>query len=206
MVWVRAFGSDSVYITRYCSMKVPVLFQMPHAMTDKKILVDSGAMNNFIHPHLIKRLGLGTTPLEKPKKVWNVDGTTNRGGELTHYVDLEVKTGNEKQKMRFLITDLGDNDLILGYPWLSTFEPKFSWHDKVIDTHFLPIIIHSLDWKQQQQPTVACLVGGRWQRTHPTSTQQLVYHIKQAIADELEKEYVQAKGISMTVMSTTDVA
>ena len=87
-------------------MKVPISFQMSHAMTDKKILVDSGATNNFIHPCLVKRLGLGTNQLDKPKKVWNVDGTTNKGGELTHYMDLEVKTGDKKQKMRFLITDL----------------------------------------------------------------------------------------------------
>ena len=152
-------------------MKVPVSFRTSHAMTDKNILVDSGATNNFIHPRLVKRLSLGTNQLEKPKKVWNVDGTTNRGGELTHYVDLEVKTGNEKQKMRFLITDLGDDDLILGYPWLSTFEPKFSWHEGVIDTRFLPIIVHSLDWKQRQQPAVARIVGGRRQKANHTPTQ-----------------------------------
>ena len=59
-------------------------------MTNKNILVDSGATNNFIHPHLIKQFGLGTNSLNKPRKVWNVNGTTNRGGELTHYVDLDV--------------------------------------------------------------------------------------------------------------------
>ena len=159
MVWVRAFGSDSVYIMRYCSMKVPVSFQTSHAMTNKNILVDSGATNNFIHPCLIKCLSLGTNQLEKLKKVWNVDRTTNRGGELTHYMDLEVKTGHKNQKMHFLITDLGNDNLILGYPWLSTFKPKFSWHDGVIDTHFLPIIIRSLDWKQQRQPAIARLIG-----------------------------------------------
>ena len=145
-------------------MKVPISFWTSHAMTNKNILVDSGATNNFIHPRLVKRLGLGTNQLEKPKKVWNVDGTTNRGGELTHYVNLEVKTGGEKQKMRFLVTDLGDDDLILGYPWLSTFEPKFSWHDGVIDTRFLPIIIRSLDWKERRQPMVAQIVGGQRQK------------------------------------------
>ena len=129
-------------------MKVPVLFQTSHAMTNKNILVDSGATNNFIHPCLVKRLGLGTKSLDKLRKVWNVNGTTNRGGELTHYMDLEVKTGERQQKMCFLVMDLGDENLILGYPWLSTFEPKFSWHNGVIDTHFLPIIIQSLDWKQ----------------------------------------------------------
>ena len=146
-------------------MKVPVSFRTSHAMTDKKILVDLGVTNNFIHPRLIRCLGLGTNQLEKPKKVWNVDGTTNKGGELTHYVDLEVKMGNEKQKMHFLITDLGDDNLILRYPWLSTFEPKFSWHDGIIDTCFLPIIIQSLNWKQQRQPVIARIVGGQRRRT-----------------------------------------
>ena len=173
-------------------MKVPISFRTSHAMTDKKILVDSGATNNFIHPRLVKHLSLGTNPLEKPKKVWNVDGTTNKGGELTHYVDLEVKTGNEKQKMHFLITDLGDDDLILGYPWLSTFEPTFSWHDGVIDTCFLPIIVRSLDWKERRQPIVARIVGGQRQKTSCAPAQRLANRIKRVIVKELEREYTQA--------------
>jgi hypothetical protein len=43
--------------------------------------------------------------------------------------------------MRFLVTDLGLEDLILGYPWLAYFEPKFSWREGVIDTTHLPVII-----------------------------------------------------------------
>ena len=45
------------------------------------------------------------------------------------YVDLNVQTGKKQNKMRFLVTDLGHKDLILGYPWLATFKPKFSWAD-----------------------------------------------------------------------------
>jgi hypothetical protein len=52
--------------------------------------------------------------------------------------------------MRFLITDLGLEDLILGYPWLAAFEPQFQWKDAVIDTKYLPIVIRSLDWKSLQ--------------------------------------------------------
>src|SRR6202012_5411364 len=51
--------------------------------------------------------------------------------------------------MRFLITDLRNEDLILGYPWLANFEPKFSWKEGVIDVSYLPIIIQSLDWETQ---------------------------------------------------------
>jgi hypothetical protein len=107
-------------------MKIPISFRTLHAMTDKNILVDSGATDNFIHPKLLKRLGLGSQPFDCPRKIWNIDGTNNRGGHITHFTELEVRTGKCEEKMCFLITDLGIEDLVLGYPWLSTFEPKFS--------------------------------------------------------------------------------
>ena len=93
MAWARAIGCKSVYITRYRSLKVPISFRTLHAMADKRFLVDSGAMDNFIHPKLLKRLGLGSQLLERPQKIWNIDGTTNKAGALTHCVDLEVCTG-----------------------------------------------------------------------------------------------------------------
>ena len=116
-------------------------------MTDKCILVDSGATNNFIDPQLITRLGLGTRLLERPWKIWNINGTNNQAGMLTRYVDLSVRTGKWEEQMRFLVTSLGSEDLILGYPWLTTFEPQFNWTNGVIDTSYLPVVIQSLDWK-----------------------------------------------------------
>jgi hypothetical protein len=88
--WVRAFGGNSGYITRYRSMKVPVSFCTLNAMVDKDILVDSGATDNFIHPKLLKRIGLGVQVLDRPRKIWNIDGTTNRTGQLTSFVDLDI--------------------------------------------------------------------------------------------------------------------
>ena len=54
MAWARDIGCKSVYITRYCSMKVRISFQTLHATADKTILVDLGATDNFIHPKLLK--------------------------------------------------------------------------------------------------------------------------------------------------------
>ena len=138
---------NTVYLARYRSMKIPVSFRTAYARADKQILVDSRATNNFIHPRLIRRLALGTQRLERSKKIWNIDGTNNKAGRITDYVDLNVQTGKKQNKMRFLITDLGNEDLILGYPWLATFEPKFSWADGTIDMEHLPVIIRSLDWE-----------------------------------------------------------
>jgi hypothetical protein len=43
--------------------------------------------------------------------------------------------------MRFLITDIGRENVLLGYPWLSTYEPRFSWRHGTIDESNLPIIL-----------------------------------------------------------------
>ena len=115
-------------------------------MADKRILVDSGATDNFIHPKFVKRLRVGMQELERPMKIWNIDGTMNRAGRLTHFIDLLVQTKGQEKKMRFLVTDLGVEDIILGYPWLSMFEPQFSWKDATVDTNILPIVIRSPDW------------------------------------------------------------
>jgi hypothetical protein len=60
---------------------------------------------------------------------------------ISDYLDLNVQTGSKNTKMQFLVTDLGLEDLILGYPWLAYFEPKFSWKEGVIDMIHQPVII-----------------------------------------------------------------
>ena len=127
-------------------MKVPISFRTRYAMADKRILVDSGAMDNFIHPKFVKRLHVGMQELECPMKIWNIDGTMNQAGRLTHFVDLLVQTKGQEKKMRFLVTDLGVEDVILGYPWLATFEPQFSWKDATMDTNILLVVIRSPNW------------------------------------------------------------
>ena len=92
-------------------------------MTDVKALVDSGATDNFISPDFARRMGLGSTPLERPRKVWNIDNTENRVGSITHSIMLDVQTNGKRNDMIFLVTELGAEDLLLGYPWLATYEP-----------------------------------------------------------------------------------
>jgi hypothetical protein len=47
--------------------------------------------------------------------------------------------------MRFLVTDLGGEDIILGYPWLSTFEPQITWRTATINVSALPIVIQTVN-------------------------------------------------------------
>ena len=86
--WARALRL-SVYNSRYRSMQIPVLFESAHAMAEREVLVDLGATNNFISKNLLHRLKIGYLPVETPIKIWNVDGTHNQDGAISHFTDLK---------------------------------------------------------------------------------------------------------------------
>ena len=88
---------------------------------------------------------LGTRELPNPKKLYNINDTTNKVGNIMHYIDLSIETNGKKKEMHFLVSDKGREDAILGYPWLATFKPRFSWTHTTIDIQNLPIVLRSLN-------------------------------------------------------------
>ena len=61
---------------------------------------------------------VGAQAFEKPKKIFNIDNTENKLGSITHFIDLKVQTKGIVKDIRFLIADIGTENLLLGYPWL----------------------------------------------------------------------------------------
>jgi hypothetical protein len=62
-------------------------------------LVDSGATKNFLNLLYAKWLWLPIKMLKIPRKLYNVDGTENKVGELQHYMDLEMRIGTTSTKL-----------------------------------------------------------------------------------------------------------
>ena len=56
----------------------------------KEGFLDCGATGNFINQNYAKANGLEMEQLEKPLKVYNVDGTANKRRMIRHYVDLNI--------------------------------------------------------------------------------------------------------------------
>jgi hypothetical protein len=82
-------------------------------------LVDSGATENFLNLTYAKWLRLLIKRLKEPWKLYNVDETENKAGELQYYMDLETCTGTITHKLRFFLSDLGEHKAILRYPWFT---------------------------------------------------------------------------------------
>jgi hypothetical protein len=72
------------------------------------------------------------TPLHFPRKVYNVDGTANRAGMITHVVFTTTKMGQKTRGHRYYITDLGVDNVILGLPWLRSVNPDIDWDKGIL--------------------------------------------------------------------------
>jgi len=117
----------SVYVSRNCAIKTPVTIQTSQERVTKKALLNSRAMESFIHPQLAKELALATYLLEKPRQVWNVNGTSNRLGKVTKEAKFQVFHESHCQTHHFLIADIGEDDIILGYPFFEAANPMIDW-------------------------------------------------------------------------------
>ena len=94
-----------------------------------------------------KWLKLPIKQLPKPCKLFNVDGTENRSGDLHYYTILNVRTGSITVPLQFFLSNLGEHKAILGYPWFVAIQPKVDWKRRWIDHTHLPIIFRSADAK-----------------------------------------------------------
>jgi hypothetical protein len=56
-----------------------------------------------------------------------VDGTLNKQGEITEVVFLTLRCENHCALHRFLVADIGEDDIILGYPFFEATNPQIDW-------------------------------------------------------------------------------
>src|SRR6266702_1419516 len=141
-------------------MHIPVSIRTSNAMADIKVLVDSGATDCFMSESFVRRMKLGKRPLQRPRKIWNIDNTANLAREITHYIILEVQTKGVRRNMQFLVTNIGNEDIIFGYPWMAALEPHFTWKNGVISEKELPIILRSVNpFIPGKDPIIARMKG-----------------------------------------------
>ena len=96
-------------------------------------LLDSGASGKFIDSDFVKKIHAKKENLKKPIKVYNVDGTPNKQGTITKYVELELEIHKQKSKHKFLITVLGNQRMILGFTWLKEMNPSIDWQKGMLE-------------------------------------------------------------------------
>jgi hypothetical protein len=98
----------------------------------EKALVDSGATKNFIDPKVIEQLQFPIQKLEQPHVIYNIDRTPNKVGSITHKCPVKLQFKDMMKTVNFFVTDLGQDCIILGFPFLKEFNPEINWETGVI--------------------------------------------------------------------------
>ncbi len=93
-------------------------FLLSMTLKTKKALIDSGATENFIDPRTVSQMKLPTKKFNRDRTIHNIDGTTNSTGSITRKCTLNVQVGGQTKEQEFFITNLGQDRVILGYPFL----------------------------------------------------------------------------------------
>jgi hypothetical protein len=114
------------------AMRVPVTLQMMQKKIPIEAFLDCRANECFVSQRFIDEHWLGVRYMKTPHKIENADGSLNAGGNLHYYVDLTITTGTQSHPLHFYITDIGPDDLVLGYPWFKVMNILPDWKNGMI--------------------------------------------------------------------------
>jgi hypothetical protein len=95
-------------------------------------LIDSGATANFISPKLVEPLKIPKIALSNPRNIRMLDGSTPKTGKVWHKVHLEFHCQGLPTSADFLVCPIGENQAILGMPWLKTQNPDIDWKEQTV--------------------------------------------------------------------------
>ena len=175
-------------------MTVHVFIHSAAKRAETVSLLDSGATENFLNLNYAKWLHLPIKQMPQPRKLFNVNGTENKAGQLQYYTDLAICTGSTYVNMQFFLTELGEHKAILGYPWFAATQPKIDWKRGWIDHTQLPIVFKAPDAAKARFLPQSCN-----QPRPPHHEQILLCKTNPLIATSTEsnlpKEYIKHKKV-----------
>ncbi|ESK82006.1 reverse transcriptase-rnase h-integrase [Moniliophthora roreri MCA 2997] len=109
------------------SMHIPFMYNNGTEIVKGKALIDSGAGGRFISEEEAQKTKKPWNKLPKPIKVYNVDGTWNKIGWITHTITVDVSIGDREMLETLFISGLGPERMIFGLPWLQDHNPDIDW-------------------------------------------------------------------------------
>jgi Retroviral aspartyl protease len=107
------------------TLHIPVYLQ--DVKITERALIDSGAGANLISKELAANLKLPLVELRRLITVGNVDGSKNINGTINYRTIAPVTIAGRQHIVSFLVAGIGDQDIILGLPWLVRENPKIDW-------------------------------------------------------------------------------
>jgi len=189
----KTFRLDSVFVNKSNSVQVQFTLVSYKRETKEISLLDTGAMENFINSETVKKLRLGMKELPYQRPVFNVDGTPNRQGKISHYCNLMVSKGNVRKQIHFFVTNLGRDCFLFGYPWFKAFKPNIDWEAGTLKGPKVKVkTIRKTTWDKAQ--------GYLKEKRQKQEDNDLIMETHKAIIEELKDQSQPDVWIGRTTM------
>ena len=100
------------------------------SITDDLTLLNCGTGKcGYMSSSFVDLHSLPCSNLHYQIPVYNVDGSLNKGGAITHVCTLDMKIGLHCEHITFRVTDTGSSNIILGLKWLQFHDPLVNWNE-----------------------------------------------------------------------------
>ena len=98
-----------------------------------KALIDSGCTTSAIDKDFVEKNKINTKKVANPMPVYNADGTRNRGGDITDYVELYLDIKGHQERISLMVTNIRSHTIFLGHEWLQRHNPAIDWEERKVE-------------------------------------------------------------------------
>ena len=109
------------------TLRFPVKLLIGKQTVETTALIDSGATGNFIDLGLLSLANFPLKKMSQPVRAFNVDGSLNKRGTIMWKVSTRMLLSKEPENIELMVVGLGRHQVILGMPWLKTWNPHIDW-------------------------------------------------------------------------------
>ena len=106
---------------------MPIRLRGKQRSKDVVAMLNSGVTTKFLHRRFVEQNKVTTRKLAKPIPLYNIDGSENRDGTITEVAVLDMEVGEHTETVVFVVTDIGEEDVIIGLDWLREHNPNIDW-------------------------------------------------------------------------------
>ena len=99
---------------------------------DTRALIDSGASISCIDWGFVGKHRLPAQRLKTPIQARNADNSINSKGVIRFTTTLFLDVGGIARRVTLYIMNLGNENVILGLPWLKELNPMIDWAKKTL--------------------------------------------------------------------------
>ena len=104
--------------------------------------------------------------------VYNVDGTCNSAGDITHCAEIVIDFQGHREKVVAEITNLGRHQIILGYTWLKHHNPDIDWETGQVRMTRCPWTCRVLQGKSPLEQSIDALDQNGLRTIHTIKREQ----------------------------------